>query len=41
MAIASTLIDYLEERGIAYSMVEHSHTETASQTAAAANIPAA
>jgi len=39
MAIARTLMSYLEERGIRYDLVEHSHTETAVETAHAANVP--
>jgi Ala-tRNA(Pro) deacylase len=39
MAIATTLINYLDQRGISYSMVEHSHTSTSHETAQAANIP--
>jgi Ala-tRNA(Pro) deacylase len=40
MAIATTLINYLEKRGIQYSMVEHAHTATSRDTAHAAHIPA-
>jgi len=40
MAIAKTLINYLDERGISYSMVEHIHTATSHDTARAAHIPA-
>ena len=40
MAIATTLINYLDERGIDYSMVEHAHTSTPQETARAAHIPA-
>ena len=40
MAIAKTLIKYLDSRGIVYSMVEHAHTATSYDTAHAAHIPA-
>jgi Ala-tRNA(Pro) deacylase len=40
MAIAQTLISYLQERGIRYGLVEHSRTETASESAHAAHVPA-
>ena len=40
MAIARTLMTYLEERDIRYGLVEHKHTETALDTAHAANVPA-
>jgi Ala-tRNA(Pro) deacylase len=40
MAIAQTLMTYLQERGIRYDLVEHAHTETAMETAHAAHIPA-
>jgi len=39
MAIARTLITYLDERGIRYDLVEHKHTATALQTAHEANVP--
>lgn len=39
MAIAATLIDYLNEREIEFSMSEHPHTATAHETAKSANIP--
>jgi len=39
MAIARTLTTYLEERGIRYDLVEHQHTETAAESAHAANVP--
>jgi len=39
MAIASTLLNYLDERKISYQLVEHSHTETARETAKSAHIP--
>jgi Ala-tRNA(Pro) deacylase len=40
MAIANTLISYLQERGIQYDLVEHKHTATAVASAHAANVPA-
>ncbi len=40
MAIARTLMTYLQEKGIRYDLVEHEHTETAVETAHAANVPA-
>ena len=39
MGIAITLAQYLVDCGITYDLVPHSHTETASQTAAASGIP--
>jgi len=39
MAIARTLISYLQERGIRYDLVEHKHTATAVAAAHAANVP--
>jgi len=39
MAIAQTLMSYLEERGIRYDLKEHSHAETAVEIAHAANVP--
>ena len=33
MAIARTLVSYLDERGIHYDLVEHKHTATALETA--------
>ena len=39
MAIAHTLKLYLEERGVDYDAVEHSHTETAIDSAKSAHIP--
>lgn len=39
MAIATTLISYLKEKGIRYDLVEHAHTETAVDSAHAANLP--
>jgi Ala-tRNA(Pro) deacylase len=40
MAIATTLIQYLNDRGIKYQLVEHEHTPTAVASAHAANVPA-
>ena len=39
MAIARTLMSYLQERGISYDLVEHKHTETALAAAHEANVP--
>lgn len=39
MAIAQTLMSYLQERGIRYDLVAHEHTETAVDSARAANVP--
>jgi Ala-tRNA(Pro) deacylase len=39
MAIAKTLMGYLEEKDIDYRLVEHPHTETARDSAAAAGLP--
>ena len=39
MAIARTLKTYLEERGVEYDTVEHSHTETAVDSARSAHVP--
>ena len=39
MAIATTLMGYLEEKGIDYRLVEHAHTETARDSAVAAGLP--
>ena len=39
MAIARTLINYLEDRGIDYQLIEHAHTPTAVATAHAAHLP--
>jgi Ala-tRNA(Pro) deacylase len=39
MAIAQTLINYLQEKGIKYDLVEHAHTATSMATARAANLP--
>jgi Ala-tRNA(Pro) deacylase len=40
MAIAQTLINYLEARGVSYNLVEHRHTATAVGSARAAHLPA-
>lgn len=40
MAIAQTLINYLQERGVDYKLVEHAHTATAVGSARAAHLPA-
>jgi Ala-tRNA(Pro) deacylase len=40
MAIAQTLIDYLEARGVTYSTVEHPHSATARESARSAHVPA-
>ncbi len=40
MAIAQTLINYLQERGVSYDLVKHEHTERAVDSAHAAHIPA-
>ena len=39
MAIATTLMGYLEEKGIDYKLVEHAHTETAVDSAHASGLP--
>jgi len=39
MAIAKTLINYLEDRGIDYQLVEHDHTPTAVASAHASHLP--
>jgi len=39
MAIAIGLAQYLAERGVPYDVIEHPHTETASQSAEASRIP--
>jgi len=39
MAIARTLMSYLDERGIRYDLVEHKHSATAVESAHAANVP--
>jgi Ala-tRNA(Pro) deacylase len=40
MAIAQTLMNYLKERGVNYSTIEHAHTSTAVGSARAAHVPA-
>lgn len=40
MAIANTLKDYLNSRGIAYEVITHDPTATSTQTVRAAHIPA-
>lgn len=40
MAIATTLINYLDERGVDYKTVEHAHSSTSRGTARSASIPA-
>lgn len=40
MGIAITLAQYLLDRDVAYELVPHPHTETASATAAACGVPA-
>ncbi|MEE4217142.1 MAG: YbaK/EbsC family protein [Xanthomonadales bacterium] len=39
MAIAKTLIKYLEDRGIDFEQIEHAHTPTAAASAHAAHLP--
>jgi len=39
MAVATTLQEYLESRGIAYDVVEHPHTDSAMRAAEAAHVP--
>jgi Ala-tRNA(Pro) deacylase len=39
MAIARTIKSYLDERGVDYDTVEHSHTETAVDSAKSAHVP--
>jgi len=39
MAVATTLQDYLESRGIAYDVVEHPHSDSALRAAQAAHVP--
>ncbi len=39
MAVATTLQDYLESRGIAYDIIEHPHTDSAMRAAEAAHVP--
>jgi len=40
MAIARTLIDYLDNRDVDYDLVEHEHTATAAASARASGLPA-
>jgi Ala-tRNA(Pro) deacylase len=40
MAIAQTLMNYLEERGVNYDLVEHAHSATAVESARTAHVPA-
>ncbi len=40
MAIALTLKSYLDKRGVDYDTVEHSHTQTAMDSAKSAHVPA-
>jgi Ala-tRNA(Pro) deacylase len=40
MAIASTLMAYLDEKGIQYTLVAHPHTERAADSAHRSNLPA-
>ena len=39
MAIANTLINYLEDRGVDYKLIEHAHTPTAVASAHASHLP--
>ena len=39
MAIATTLKSYLDKRGVEYDTVEHSHTDTAMDSAKSAHVP--
>ena len=39
MAIATTLKSYLDERGVEYDTVEHTHTDTAMDSAKSAHVP--
>ena len=39
MAIATTLKSYLDERGVEYDTVEHTHTATAMDSAKSAHVP--
>jgi Ala-tRNA(Pro) deacylase len=39
MAIAKTLMNYLEERGVNYDLVEHKHSATAIESAHSAHLP--
>ncbi len=40
MGVAATLAQYLADRGVAYDVVEHPHTETASASAEASHLTA-
>jgi len=40
MSIATTLAQYLVDHNVAYDLVQHPHTETASGSAAASGVPA-
>jgi Ala-tRNA(Pro) deacylase len=40
MGVAATLARYLADRAVAYHVVEHPHTETASASAEASHLPA-
>jgi len=40
MAIATTLTNYLNEKGVEYSLVEHKHTSNAMASAREADVPA-
>jgi len=40
MPIAQTLINYLQDRGVEYELVEHAHTETAKDSARSSYLPA-
>ena len=40
MPIAKTLINYLQDRGVEYVLVEHAHTETAKDSARSSSLPA-
>ena len=39
MAIAKTLSDYLDSKGITYSVLKHPHTSSSQETAEAAHVP--
>lgn len=39
MAVATTLREYLESRGIAYDVIEHPHSDSAMRAAEAAHVP--
>jgi Ala-tRNA(Pro) deacylase len=40
MGVAATLAQYLADRGVAYDVVKHPHTETASASAETSHLPA-